>query len=127
MIEADLVVKRLPQADLIVALDETGSIVEQGTFTQLNAPGSYVNSLKIILEEVQQGGAPSDAIAYSNASGPEPIPPKATIDESRKTGDIATYKYYIRALGGWIMLLWLLLVAVNAFFHGFSCKSLLRL
>lgn len=34
--------------------------------------------------------------------------------ENRKTGDWTTYKYYIQALGSWRILIFLLLVAINA-------------
>jgi ATP-binding cassette subfamily C (CFTR/MRP) protein 1 len=41
------VVKFLPSADLIIALDQSGSVVEQGTFERLNANQGYVQSLSI--------------------------------------------------------------------------------
>lgn len=40
-------VTRLPEADLIVALDSNGHIVQQGTFNELASSPGYVEELKI--------------------------------------------------------------------------------
>jgi hypothetical protein len=113
---------------MILVLSNDGRLIEQGTFSELNVPGSYVHTL-----EVNPGACDVDSItdvttirdtgqAASNTSVPEVQP-----DEARKYGDMATYSYYSRALGRRAMSIWVLLVAIFAAFRGLGCRSLLSL
>ncbi|KAI0543772.1 P-loop containing nucleoside triphosphate hydrolase protein [Xylaria curta] len=111
-------VKRLVEADLILAMNESGKIVEQGKFTDLNVPGRYVHSLKI---NVQSATGVNDVIQSEKESITEAkdIPTEAQgQDPSRQTGDWATYKYYAAALGRSKLLVFVAFVTVNEAANG---------
>lgn len=115
-------VKHLPQADLILALNQVGELVEQGNFTELNVAGNYIYNLQVKLEESShddKDGSTTD----SNDKLQSQIPSTTSVaDESRKTGDWTIYKYYVRALGPWSMVGFVALVAVNEAFFGVASK-----
>lgn len=114
--------KHLPQADLILAIDEDGRVAEQGNFMELNETGTYIHSLQIKLEE-------NHGLATDNESSEERLEsPKANEstttanDMSRKTGDWETYKYYSRALGRWPLVVFITLIAGQEVCSGISSK-----
>lgn len=89
-------------------------VVEQGRFAELNVPGNYIHELQAELYEEGEisHNKNSDNTGSSDASlRPLAAATKAEVDESRKTGDWATYKYYARALGPWYLLLFSSFVA----------------
>ncbi|KAI1751604.1 P-loop containing nucleoside triphosphate hydrolase protein [Xylaria castorea] len=111
-------VKRLPEADLILAMNESGKIVEQGTFSDLNVPGRYVHSLEI---NVQSATEVDDEIQSEKESITETrdIPTESQgQDPSRQTGDWATYKYYAATLGRSKLLVFIAFVIVNEAANG---------
>jgi ATP-binding cassette, subfamily C (CFTR/MRP), member 1 len=122
-------VELLPSADLIIALDKAGNVVEQGTFEKLNVTQGYVHSLSI-----NNTNTPND---YGNDSDRESndatllkkfeLEPAAAIDStsdsSRQNGDISVYKYYFDTVGMWWCGLFFATLAAFAFFYVFSSKS----
>ncbi|KUI53472.1 Multidrug resistance-associated protein 1 [Cytospora mali] len=114
-------VKRLPQADLILVFNEDGRIVEQGSFAELNVAGNYIYTLKVKLQEEEAGHDHKYEIEESDDNRQALLPyAKAIADNSRKTGDWATYRYYARALGPWGMLMFVGLVTGNKIFEAMS-------
>ncbi|ROW02989.1 hypothetical protein VMCG_05737 [Cytospora schulzeri] len=111
-------VKRLPQADMILALDQNGKVVEQGKFTELNVPGNYIHTLQVKLQKEE--ATHDDEVVDDSHYNPQTHVPssKAVIDNSRKSGDWAIYKYYARALGPWGIAMFVGLVAGNETFTG---------
>lgn len=109
------VVKRLPFADLILALSPDGRIAEQGVFSELNLPGSYIHSLRV--NDTRDDGSQyhgDDVAAEQDGSPRRGVQPSTLLpDETRKTGDWTTYKYYARALGFLNMLIFALLIISN--------------
>ncbi|KAL2826233.1 P-loop containing nucleoside triphosphate hydrolase protein [Aspergillus cavernicola] len=97
-------VKRLPYADHIVVLDEDGSITESGSFGDLAERSGYVSSFSLpppnwnITVEAQ-------SIPISKAPRTEILPVKkedwSEENVHKHTGSLATYLFYIRAVG-WI-------------------------
>ncbi|KAJ3569671.1 hypothetical protein NPX13_g6005 [Xylaria arbuscula] len=80
-------IKRLPEADLILAMDESGRIVEQGKFSDLNIPGRYVHSLNISSTpssaEDDEGSSP----AHDESASPTDAPVESQDqDSSRRQG-----------------------------------------
>ncbi|KAI1862215.1 uncharacterized protein JN550_010371 [Neoarthrinium moseri] len=109
-------VKRLPHADLILALDHEGRVVEQGTFQKLSIAGNYIQSLQVKLEEqchTEEQGAKIEELEKASKSGPSAT---VTDDMARKTGDWSTWKYYTRALGRWPLALFVGFITVNEVF-----------
>lgn len=106
---------------MILALDQSGEIVGQGTFQDLNLPRSYIHNLEDVSADEKGDKTIDDTVDLGDARKKSNSDAKAT-DEGRKTGDWSTYKYYIRALGPWRMLLFLLLVSVNETFTGLESR-----
>ncbi|TGJ88504.1 hypothetical protein E0Z10_g256 [Xylaria hypoxylon] len=108
-------IKRLPEADLVLAMDESGMIIEQGKFSDLNVPGRYIYSLKI--NTLQPSTVVDDEFLpgiEEDSMGPEDVTAETQDqDSSRQTGDWATYKYYVTALGRWKLLLFVAFVTIN--------------
>ncbi|KAF3760028.1 P-loop containing nucleoside triphosphate hydrolase protein [Cryphonectria parasitica EP155] len=116
-------VRHLPSADHILALEEGGRIVEQGTFETLKIQKGYVQALEVS----QTNGA-------VNSTEKQPVPPRgeeaktqglqgsaAAADEDhqseKKGGTLAVYKYYLQALGPWKVTLFLLFLCIDAAFR----------
>ncbi|KAG6365767.1 hypothetical protein INS49_007378 [Diaporthe citri] len=115
-------VKHLPQADLILVLEQDGTLVQQGSFSELNATGRYVQDMKLRLGEEtsshdEDGAETQEASESRRAHVP---PTMAVADESRKTGDWMIYKYYARALGPLGLVLFVGLVAGESVFRAMS-------
>ncbi|RYC65696.1 hypothetical protein CHU98_g529 [Xylaria longipes] len=110
-------VKRLPEADLILAMNGSGKIVEQGKFADLNVPGRYVHSLKI---DIQSATEVDDIQAIKEDSTESKDIPTETQgkDSSRQTGDWATYKYYATVLGRSKLLVFVAFVTLNEAANG---------
>ncbi|KAI9150479.1 ABC multidrug transporter B [Paramyrothecium foliicola] len=97
--------KRLPFADHIICLDAAGKLAEQGSFEKLSSAGGYVSHLHVhpadwtyVAAETLPQGAPtsekSEALVAPVVEGEED-------QTGRRTGDLAIYTYYVRAIG-WI-------------------------
>ena len=116
--------KRLPQADIILVLNENGKLVEQGTFAELNTAGSYIHDLQIKPEGEEPGRDGVDEQTNVTIDSTDALlqPAKAAGDTSRKTGDWSIYRYYVRALGPWGMIMFIGLVAGNETFMGMGSK-----
>lgn len=117
-------VKHLPQADLILVLEQDGTLAQQGSFPELNASGRYVQDMKLKLGE-ETSGYEEDGTGTQEAGESRRIQVPTTTavaDESRKTGDWMIYKYYARALGPLGLTLFVALVAGDAVFRAMSSK-----
>lgn len=113
-------VTRLSYADYIFSLDAHGRISEQGTFSQLQHGGGYVQSLAtkhrydIGASSVPTTDEGIDKMAYIPPStlSQDFIKARATIkaqekDLSRPVGELSTYKYYFSSIGWSRTLQWL--------------------
>jgi ATP-binding cassette subfamily C (CFTR/MRP) protein 1 len=111
--------KRLAYADHIISLDASGKVCEQGSFDELNKSDGYVSQLHVhtadwAAEEHQQ--QPASEVASVAVQHQQEIQDKdEKHDEkhlqrqvpdddheqeaSRRTGDLAVYAYYVRAIG----------------------------
>jgi len=113
--------KRLPYADHVITLAADGKISEQGSFKDLAADGGYVSSFN--LPPPEWNYEPNDIMKILRGKESILIPPiqKTEDDASRRTGDLAIYLYYIKAVG-WIPSL-LFVVAISAFVFCLSFPS----
>jgi len=113
--------KRVPYADHIITLSADGKISEQGSFKDLAADGGYVSSFNLPPPEWNYD--PKDTT--STLRGKEFVltqPTQSTEDDaSRRTGDVAIYLYYIRAVG-WIPSV-IFVIAISAFVFCLSFPS----
>lgn len=100
-------------------MDESGKIIEQGNFAELNVPGRYVHSLNISSIKASTKGDDDSSLENHDTLSPTDMPVESQDpDSSRRTGDWATYKYYTAALGRWKLLLFLAFVTVNEAANG---------
>ncbi|KAI0906085.1 P-loop containing nucleoside triphosphate hydrolase protein [Ustulina deusta] len=112
-------IKRLPEADLILAMNESGKIIEQGKFSDLNVPGRYIYSLNVNNPQSSTGADDESLPANGDSTGDRDVAvQEQDQDSSRQTGDWATYKYYSAALSRWKLLIFLAFVIVNEAANG---------
>ncbi|KAF2731990.1 ABC multidrug transporter-like protein [Polyplosphaeria fusca] len=118
--------KRLPYSDHIVALTGNGRIAEQGTFEKLNRSGGYVSSFD--LPPPDWDFAPEKHVyeeppKYTErASSNKVTEDDIQAETNRRTGDVAIYLYYIKAVG-WIP--WLIFAgSITIFIFGQSFPTL---
>lgn len=118
-------VKHLPQADLILVLEQNGELVQQGSFAELNSTGRYVRDMELKLAEETPSHDGDDAKAEHTGETDRVrvLPIVANADESRKTGDWTIYKYYAHALGPLGLVLFVSLVAGQSVFRAISSES----
>ncbi len=122
-------VELLPSADLIIAFDKAGNVVEHGTFERLNANQGYIQSLAIKNasatsdNENNEEGEPDESPALKTFE----VEPASAIDpmsdSSRQNGDFSVYKYYFDTVGIWWCGLFFVTLAAFSFFYVFSSKS----
>lgn len=117
-----MLVNLLPSADYIIALGKNGSVVEQGTFKELNKRDGYVRSFSVQNSKHQtQTTEPAGKLTL----GPKPTSMllDAIDEKKRQLGDLTVYKYYFRTLGPWITFFLVFFSAVHGFFYSFPSKS----
>lgn len=115
---------RIPYADHIVALDDTGEVAEQGTFGELNAAGGYVSRFNLPQPDWTSNTKSShDLVEYrSNATRNDKSPAEELgAEASRQTGDVRVYVYYARSVG-WLPVL-IFVVAIVGFVFCYSFPS----
>lgn len=121
-------VRYLPFADHIVALDENGTISEQGTFQELVDQRGYVHSLDIddtrerhshdredLPENLRKQAEKSKTtaeVAPRDAKRPED-------DHSRMFGDVQVYKHYFARIGVLSQAVFLVSALAWGFFYSF--------
>ncbi|OCL12604.1 P-loop containing nucleoside triphosphate hydrolase protein [Glonium stellatum] len=90
-------VHRLSQADYIIALDQDGTITEQGTFDELYHLDGYVNSLSLTGRSIYRQDN-ERALKGFKASLVSLKAPNSIEDETA-AGDLTIYQYYIQTFG----------------------------
>ncbi|KAH6876442.1 P-loop containing nucleoside triphosphate hydrolase protein [Thelonectria olida] len=96
--------KRLPYADHIISLDGTGRGCEEGSFDKLTSSGGYVSRSLVSSADwtyAQTPAAPTESSADALGNSEVALLEDAEDGAGRRTGDVAIYTYYIRAIG-WI-------------------------
>lgn len=117
---------RLPYADHIISLDGTGIGCEQGSLDKLTDSGGYVSRSLVFSADGKLEPAPATSAAAAASDSPADalvssevgLPEEMEDGASRRTGDVAVYTYYIRAIG-WIPTL-IFVVCICAFIF---CQS----
>ena len=117
-------VHRLVNADHVIALDENGHILHQGSFKQLQSDTNYLQGL-----DVEQNGsvnAQDKAVPSINNYATAPplrAPDRETESPGRVLGELAIYGYYFGSVPLWYMLLFAALVILYA--GGYKMTELL--
>ena len=128
-------VHRLPYADLIISMDATGRVTEQGSYSTLVNQDGYVHSLEVrfkqepaqvIEEEIDQSPDPTVAgqkARVGDTTQEEDSPAK---DSLRRTGEWNTYVHWLRSCGfvsSGLSVLWSIVWNVSAQAPGVLVKS----
>ncbi|KXJ97331.1 putative ABC multidrug transporter [Microdochium bolleyi] len=108
-------VRHLPYTQHIVALGIDGTIVEQGTFAQLDAEKGYIRSLQVKSSSSSSSSDSCSQVSVCAAqddgavvSGPQTdiltkiksaVSENAIEEKARQTGDKTVYKHYAQSLG----------------------------
>lgn len=118
------VVHHLPDSDFVIALDKDGTIIEQGSFSELRFKGSYVQSLDILPPESDDSSEQVTDGAQDQDGEPEKREePEVKEQQQGRSSDRDTFKYYLASVT------WLnlgpaaLYIFVQGFFMTFRCES----
>ncbi|KZL72491.1 ABC transporter [Colletotrichum tofieldiae] len=116
-------VRYLPLADHIVALGADCTVVEQGSFADLQTNGKYVQSLKI--QEAEESPEPktntntqpdmatlAQTVTKASATAEDS-------DKARQLGDAAVYKHYFGSMALWVIVAFLFWCCVYGFAFNF--------
>lgn len=113
----------LHEADNIIALDDTGRVLEQGSYQDLQRLGGYVNSLRSGSKIGENANAAEAAVLEpqkESAAAAKKADMQA--DLARRTGDTALYGYYLRSIGWRLNII--LVVACTVFTFGLKFPDL---
>lgn len=110
---------RLSYADQIIAIDGLGSICEQGTWSELVRTKGYVSGLAARHTSESAGETKETVELTKQASQLGTVQVDTVNDLTRSAGDFSIYRYYFGAVGYGSSTLFLVLMAVLAFFLQF--------
>ncbi|KAK2601395.1 hypothetical protein N8I77_010849 [Diaporthe amygdali] len=123
-------VRYLPFADHIIALNEKGTISEQGTFQELVTNQGYVYSLKVEDRANRKSddgnGLPTDAKTRGEESKPTAVTALSSGKESeeeelsRMFGDVQVYRHYFSRIGISAQTVFILSAIAWGFFYSFQ-------
>jgi hypothetical protein len=121
-------VRHLHSADYIIALGQQSTVVEQGTFAELESMDGYIKSLAIAAAKKDQEKTTDKEDENESSSRTVAAPPQTSSegDDARRLGDLSVYNYYRKAVT-WSRLL--VFVGLEAMFvpaYRFIRKSLPR-
>lgn len=121
-------VRYLPFADHIIALDENGTMSEQGTFQELLANRGYVYGLNVE-HRTDQHSVDGESLPTGTTKHAEKLKPAAAIaprdakkpedEHSRMFGDVQVYKHYFARIGISSQLAFLVSAVAWGFFYSF--------
>ncbi|KAG8630868.1 hypothetical protein KVT40_000008 [Elsinoe batatas] len=114
----------LPNADHIIMLSSSGTVLGQGTYTNLQQAGvldhSDFHKSAPSTNGIDSTNPATEDIPATKAAEKAPDPAQKTIsDQRRLTGDISIYKYYFSKLDNSILVIFLGLQMGYAFFSTF--------
>ncbi|KAH7040858.1 P-loop containing nucleoside triphosphate hydrolase protein [Microdochium trichocladiopsis] len=132
-------VRHLPFSQHVVALGADGTVVEQGSFAELDAAQGYVRSLQVKSASSLSSSSSAASLASSDITRPVTSPSagateaaakgalltkvKSTVSENdmeqkaRQTGDKTVYKHYAASLGSIVSIAF---IFFSIMFGGFS-------
>ncbi|KAK1980153.1 P-loop containing nucleoside triphosphate hydrolase protein [Colletotrichum cereale] len=116
-------VRHLPMADHIIALGDDCTVVEQGSFADLQTNGKYVQSLKI--QDAEE--SPKSGTDTNTSPATEPLAQTVTevsvvaeeSNKARQLGDLAVYKHYFGSMSTWVIVAFLFWCCAYGFAFNF--------
>ena len=124
--------KRLPYADHIIVLSRNGEIAEQGSFKELTASGGFISELDLEpanwsmkAKEVKLDDLLFNASKRTQVPVPteKPSPPgeveEIQLEANRRTGDLSVYYYYIKTVGTFAVIVFIVAISSYVFCYSF--------
>ena len=113
--------QHLRSADHILALGSDGTVLEQGTFAELNAGNGYVKELIVEGKDTKRVSADEPATIRDKSEVQARVADLVMLrgDKARQTGDTAVYKYYYRSVGWKRMVPWVVIGIMAVFCEKF--------
>lgn len=108
----------LPFADYIICIGPDGDIVQQGTFSNLRATEGYVRNLVIKPNPTLSGFSSSTSLVEGSTNKKTASSKGATVPTDREKPR-GIYRYYIRAIGRRMAVIYVTLAAIYAFLYTF--------
>ncbi|KAL4738175.1 P-loop containing nucleoside triphosphate hydrolase protein [Aspergillus similis] len=122
-------IKRVPYADHIIVLDEEGRLTESGSFSDLTEQSGYVSSFSLPAPNWDSTGE-TECFAKPKPSRTAVLPvKKADWSEEnvhKHTSSLATYLFYIRAVGWIPTMIFLAAIAAFVFCISFPTSAPMR-
>ena len=121
----------LPYSDHVIVLQEDGKIAQDGTFAELNESEGYVKNLDInYSRNLEITGAPLLNVEDHDVIKNPPDNPKespaieSSTDISKKRGrsDSTVLSFYVKSMGYFSFMLFVVLVVSQAAFAGLQSK-----
>ncbi|KAF3102920.1 hypothetical protein TWF706_005048 [Orbilia oligospora] len=115
-------VNLLRHADKIIVLSSDGTILEQGSFSELvEAEGGYVKEASKLLDEnaMKQPTEDQDTESSPQPSQPEKRSADTLEDPKRQSGDWSLYSYFFSRVGTKVTIAFIILEMLWAFFSAF--------
>ncbi|KAF4625089.1 hypothetical protein G7Y89_g13080 [Cudoniella acicularis] len=117
-------IHRLVNADYVIALDENGHILHQGSFKQLQSDTNYLQGLVVEQNGSVNAQDKAEPSINNHATAPQlRAPDREAESPSRVLGELATYRYYFGSVPLWYTLLFAALVILYA--GGYKMTELL--
>jgi ATP-binding cassette subfamily C (CFTR/MRP) protein 1 len=112
-------------ADQIIILSATDDIIKQGTYDELETDGSirpeeWDYNVSLLQVDHEPSEDKKEEIEVDVFEELEAELSEEAKDLSRQPGDVAVYKYYLKAVGSWKLLVFLFFVLVNVGSSSFS-------
>jgi ATP-binding cassette, subfamily C (CFTR/MRP), member 1 len=85
-------------ADHVAVLSKDGKIAQQGSFEKLREQEGYINNLLLGTEQITTDTKPAAKAAEKKKPPIKGVTANDVSDLTRKTGDVAVYKYYFRTI-----------------------------
>lgn len=112
----------LPFADHIIVFNSEGHIAEQGSFQDLKMANTYIKQMlatSLKDDSDQADTTVSESIIRSTV---KKLSDDDIAEVARRTGDIAVYKYYLRAIGWRHTLFATMIITIYSFSANFPRK-----
>ncbi|KAI9691603.1 MAG: hypothetical protein M1822_007674 [Bathelium mastoideum] len=123
--------RRLRDADHIIVLHSDGKVAEQGSFNDLESQGGYTSTFALASADAKATQkhdtdgiqeSPSSSVATKAKAEATTELTELEADSTRRTGDVAVYLYYIKAIG-WIPTI-IFFVCISCYVVGISFPNI---
>jgi ATP-binding cassette subfamily C (CFTR/MRP) protein 1 len=124
------VVRHIRVADNIVVMGAEGTVIEQGTFNQLNLQDGYVQGL-LLKQQERKMSVDAPELSPETLHSRLPAGAAVVLDQqrelSRQMGDSRLYLYYLKSIGWQLGVSQLVISVCYTFLEFFPRKRILKM